>query len=169
MRDIDYYDHPANTAAQTHAHRSPHIRPWHWLVMFTVTSAIALGSYWFATRFPDTAHDILITVDRFGITEAGAKEQQRVYNINHMDNITFEEKQVLIKRTIFFGATREMVFLALGNPVCAWRTKASGKTPSTEYWVYYIDNDRKPTQLAFQNNELSSASKASALDSCHSS
>lgn len=123
------------------------------------------GGYWVAQKFPDKMNDLIIAVDRFGITEVGALEQQRVRTINRL-GITYEEKQVLIKRTVFLSATREMVYLALGDPVCVLQRKATNVEPATEYWVYYIEGDRKPTALAFQNNELISAGKASALDTC---
>lgn len=123
------------------------------------------GGYWAAQKFPDKMNDLLISVDRFGITEVGALEQQRVHTINRL-SITYEEKQVLIKRTVFLSATREMVYLALGDPVCVLQRPAAAAEPATEYWVYYIEGDRKPTALAFQNNELVNAGKASALDTC---
>lgn len=139
------------------------------LMKFSITIAILLliggGLYWAATRFPDKVEDLIIKVDRFGITEAGAIEQRRIYDINHL-RITYEEKQVLIQRTVFLSATRDMVRLALGDPVCKLQSRATSSEPATEYWVYYIEGDRKPTKLAFQNNELVNAGKASALDTC---
>lgn len=130
---------------------------------------IVIGSgifFWVAQAFPDKMKDLLISVDRFGITDVGAAEQQRVRSINRLRTITFEERQVLIQRTVFLGATREMVYLALGDPVCVLQVPASRQQPAAEAWVYYIEGDRKPTQLLFQNNELMNAGKTSALDAC---
>lgn len=135
------------------------------VVFLCLVLLCAGGGYWAANKFPDKMNDLIIAVDRFGITEVGALEQQRVRTINRL-NITYEEKQVLIKRTVFLSATREMVYLALGDPVCVLQRAATGTEPATEYWVYYIEGDRKPTALAFQNNELVTAGKASALDTC---
>lgn len=136
------------------------------LAIFLCVVLLCVGAgYWAAQKFPDKMTDLIIAVDRFGITEVGAQEQQRVRTINRL-GITYEEKQVLIKRTVFLSATREMVYLALGDPVCVLQRSAAAAEPATEYWVYYIEGDRKPTALAFQNNELISAGKASALDTC---
>lgn len=123
------------------------------------------GVYWLGQKFPDTMKDLIISVDRFGITEVGALEQKRVRTINRLP-ITYEEKQVLVQRTVFLSATREMVYLALGAPVCRLQSPKTATEPATEYWIYYIEGDRKPTKLAFQNNELMNAGKISALDTC---
>jgi hypothetical protein len=139
------------------------------IIKISVLIAIFLLSigtfYWIAHRFPDKVEELIIKVDRFGITEAGAVEQARIREINRL-RITYEEKQVLIQRTVFLNATRDMVSLALGDPMCKLQRAARGAEPATEYWVYYIEGDRKPTMLAFQNNELVNAGKASALDTC---
>lgn len=136
-----------------------------WIAFFLFIAITAGGVYWVGQKFPDKMEDLLIAVDRFGITEVGAAEQRRIRTINRL-RITYEEKQVLIQRTVFLGASREMVFLALGDPVCVLQTPANGKQAPIESWVYYIEGDRKPTQLSFQNNELTTAGKASALDTC---
>ncbi len=135
-----------------------------WLLLSGVLVAFGI-TYWIASAFPDKIRNLLIAVDRFGITEIGAAEQNRANTINTL-TITYEEKQVLINRTVFFGASRDMVTLALGKPVCVRQSAATENAPATEFWVYYIEDDRKPTQLAFQGNELISAQKSSALDTC---
>jgi hypothetical protein len=123
------------------------------------------AAYSIAAAFPHQVKSLLISVDRFGITTVGAYEQRRIRAINRL-SITFEEKQVLIKRTVFFGATRDMVELALGNPACIVDIEATKTSDAAEQWVYFIENDSKPTQLLFQANSLVSARKTSALDSC---
>jgi hypothetical protein len=136
------------------------------LIIFLAIVATAFGAtYAIAQAFPDKMKDLIIAVDRFGITDVGALEQKRVNKINRLP-ITYEEKQVLIKRTVFLNATREMVYLALGDPVCIAQTARTATEPASEHWVYYIEGDRKPTRLSFQNNELVNAGKASALDTC---
>ncbi|MCH2548125.1 MAG: hypothetical protein MK052_11025 [Alphaproteobacteria bacterium] len=122
-------------------------------------------TYWVASKYPDKVSDLIISIDRFGITDVGALEQKRIRTINRLA-VTYEEKQVLIQRTVFLNATREMVYLALGDPMCVLQTPATKSEPAIESWVYYIEGERKPTKLAFQNNELTSAGKASALDTC---
>lgn len=135
------------------------------ILFFMIVAIGAGGVYWLGQRFPDKMKDLIISVDHFGITEVGALEQKRVRTINRL-SITYEEKQVLIQRTVFLSATREMVYLALGAPVCRLQSAKTASEPATEYWVYYIEGDRKPTKLAFQNNELVTAGKSSALDTC---
>lgn len=131
-----------------------------------VATLVTIGlGVWFAQTYPKKLHDILITVDQFGFTEVGANEQSRIRTINRLA-ITYEEKQVLIKRTVFFGANLEMVELALGQPVCTQKVAARNEQPQTEYWVYFIEGDTKPTRLAFQSGELVAAAKSSALDIC---
>lgn len=155
------HQHPVQQAQHTGGRRATFIKLFAFLLIVICGSA---GVYWIAQKFPDKIRDLLIVVDRFGITEVGAAEQARIRTINRLP-ITYEEKQVLIQRTVFLGATREMVHLALGDPVCVLQTPVEGHG-TIESWVYYIEGDRKPTQLAFQNNELTTAGKASALDTC---
>lgn len=133
------------------------------LVGIIILGAVAV--YGIASAFPNKVKSFLITFDRFGLTHVGASEQMRIRNINRLQ-ITHEEKQVLINRTVFLNATRDMVSLALGAPVCSYNVAATTENPVSEIWVYYIEGDPKPTLLAFQNNELVNAGKASALDSC---
>lgn len=135
-------------------------------VIFLLTVVLgAVAAYGIATAFPHQMKAFLISFDQFGITNVGASEQSRIRRINRLA-ITHEEKQVLIKRTVFLGATREMVDMALGTPTCSYSTNATADKKVAEVWVYFIEGDPKPTLLAFQNNELVNAGRASALDSC---
>lgn len=136
-----------------------------WMIgLFSLAIFTLAGTFfWLGAKFPYQMHELIISVDRFGITDAGAQEQNRIRLINRL-SITYEEKQVLINRTVFLSATREMVLLALGQPVCAFKTEATASAP--EYWIYYIRNETKPTQLEFVENQLVSATKISALDAC---
>lgn len=163
---MDYTPYSSDINQQDSAHhmarrRSPATKI---AIFFAIILVCTGAAYWVAQTFPDKMKDLIITVDRFGITDVGALEQKRVRTINRL-SITYEEKQVLIQRTVFLSATREMVYLALGDPVCVLQGKGADATP-TEHWVYYIQGDRKPTMLSFQNNELVNAGKASALDTC---
>lgn len=158
-----YNDHYGNApAAQTGARGE---RSAVFLIILVAISVIALAAtmFWLGAKFPYQVRELIISVDRFGITDAGAQEQNRIRLINRL-SITYEEKQVLINRTVFLNATREMVLLALGNPVCAFKTEAGNNAP--EFWIYYIRNESKPTQLQFVENQLTSATKISALDAC---
>lgn len=166
---MDYM--PYSSDMEHHAQQPAQKAAGKWAMLVKIgifLSILVLGAgsvYWVAQKFPDKMKNLLISIDRFGITTVGAAEQQRVRTINRL-RITYEEKQVLIKRTVFLGATREMVYLALGDPVCVLQVPQTAQQPSTEAWIYYIDGDRRPTQLSFQSNELVGAGKTSALDSC---
>lgn len=165
--NMDYVPYPAdnNPQSQNVQAQAPQRRLlWLQISVSVLVVSLAFGTvYWYGQRYPDQVQSFLISVDRFGITEVGAAEQNRLNTILHLP-ITYEEKQVLNNRTVFFGATTEMVLLALGQPVCT--QKDAQTAPPTEYWVYYIETDRKPTKIAFQNNALVKAEKTSALDTC---
>ena len=116
---------------------------------------------------PEMLDSLLLRVDVLGITEAGAKEKQRIETIRSLE-IPFEKKKVLMERTIFMGASRQMVYLALGEPRKAQRYKtpisgSSGKDV-TEEWVYFFKGDSRPTVLEFKGQVLIGAHKTSKLD-----
>ncbi|MGB1540473.1 MAG: hypothetical protein ACPG80_05885 [Rickettsiales bacterium] len=159
-------DMDANTSAAAGVgHKGSNKLPTH-LIITAVMTFIMVGSILLLIYFfPSQFRSLLLAIDRFGVTEVGAQEQQRVRTINKLP-ITYEEKQVLINRTVFFGATQQMVVLALGQPFCSLNTQATVDQPPTEYWVYYIAGDVKPTRLSFQNDVLIAAGKQSALDLC---
>lgn len=165
---------PPVSTATDHQANSVHVKPAFRLSITTISFIaiflfiLFLGGfavYGIASAFPTQMKNLVIAIDRFGITRIGAYEQQRIRAINRL-SITHEEKQVLIKRTVFFGATRDMVELALGKPACVANMEATSSNPVSEKWVYFIEADSKPTQLLFQSNGLVSAGKTSALDSC---
>lgn len=135
------------------------------LILLGITLLGSFAFYSLASAYPGQIKAFIVAVDRFGITQVGANEQDRIRKVNRLP-ITFEEKQVLISRTVFFGATRDMVTLALGEPSCMESTATTESTPASEHWVYFIEGELKPTQLVFQNNTLVSAGKTSALDGC---
>lgn len=136
------------------------------VVLLCIIALGTLAFYSVASAYPKQMTGFLIAIDRFGITQVGAIEQDRIRKINRLP-ITYEEKQILIKRTVFFGATRDMVTLALGEPSCFENEDArAAGAEAREGWLYFIDGESKPTLLAFQNNTLVSAGKTSALDGC---
>jgi len=114
---------------------------------------------------PQLLADIMIRVDVFGWTHVVRVEQERLDKINNL-TIPYEDKQVLIKRTVFMGASPEMVELALGKPIKMAKTYqlADGKNVSQLYYVYYLPNDKRPTIFIFKDDVLVDAYKGSALD-----
>lgn len=123
-----------------------------------------LGSIYYVYSYkPEIAREFLLKIDRFGLTPVGQREQQRLQAINQLP-ITYAEKQVLINRTVFLGASTEMVILALGEP-----KKQQHVPPSQEHighttYVYHFPKDPKPILLRFRDNQLTTAEKASAID-----
>ena len=138
------------------------------IILFCIAVVLSFGAaYWFISSYPDKVREILITVDRFGITEVGAKEQNRVYTINRMAGLNFEEREVLINRTVFLGASTSMVRLALGEPVCEVMSPADTNYPDgATNWIYFIEGDSKPTRLVFAKDLLVTAQKSTALKVC---
>jgi len=112
---------------------------------------------------PELLTDILIQVDVMGITPVAQHEQHRLSQIQDL-TIPYEEKQVLIKRTVFIGAEPDMVKLALGEPKKIFEKRATGKEPTFLYYVYYLPNDKRPTIFVFQNNVLKDAYKDSTIN-----
>jgi hypothetical protein len=112
---------------------------------------------------PELMTDILIQVDVFGVTRIAKEEQQRLTDIKNL-TIPYEEKQVLVNRTVFMGASPDMVKLALGNPQKIVEKIWEGKSVMLTYYVYYLPNDKRPTVLVFQENKLVNAYKDSAIN-----
>lgn len=135
-------------------------------IPYLLVAIVTMVSVIYVDRLQPAAMDsLLMKIDTFGITSVGAKEKLRVAQIKSL-TITYEQKQVLIGRTIFMGADTTMVFLALGNPRSASATPgdASSHKPKIDKWVYYFSGDKRPTVLEFENSILTSAYKGSVLD-----
>lgn len=125
---------------------------------------ITFASIFYMNReHPTVVRELLLNVDAFGLTEVGAQERQRIAYIRQLD-IPYEKKDVLINRTVFMGASREMVYLALGNPRSATKQYDPNSKKTLETWAYYFPEESRPTMLVFEDGVLSSAYKGSALD-----
>jgi hypothetical protein len=114
---------------------------------------------------PQVMADILLEVDFFGWSDIAQVEQDRLDKIKNL-TIPYEEKQVLVRRTVFMGATTEMVGLALGKPMKTYEANAlvDGANIHQVYLVYYLPGDKRPTFFVFRNDVLMDAYKGSALD-----
>jgi hypothetical protein len=106
---------------------------------------------------PEVVKRLILAVDVLGVTPLGEEEQLRQTRINQL-SITYEEKQVLLSRTVFLGATQQMVTLALGTP------KEQKHTAQGTLYIYYLPDDPRPTILRFKSDKLAHAYKGSALD-----
>ncbi len=114
---------------------------------------------------PDAIKELLLHIDVLGITPEGSKERARIEQINALP-IPFEQRKILMERTIFMGASPEMVSLALGAPQEQQNgSRASmGTTISQQRWIYFLKDEQRPTVLEFENGVLISAYKGSALE-----
>ncbi len=111
---------------------------------------------------PTLVKELILSIDTFGVTSIGQEEISRQAAIRQLPKLTYEERQVLINRTVFLGATPNMVMLALGAPK-ERKAYHSPKGNGTIY-IYYLPDDPRPTILRFEDEKLVHAYKGSALD-----
>ncbi len=112
---------------------------------------------------PELLTDILLQIDIYGITPEARQEQARLAAIKEL-TIPFEEKEVLVNRTVFLGATQEMVLLALGEPKKVVEKHWEAKNLILTYYIYYLPNEKRPTIFVFQEGKLINAYKDSAIN-----
>ena len=102
---------------------------------------------------------MITKVDSMGITEQGRIENARQAKIDEL-NIPYEQRQSLKNKTVFIGATKIMVRLALGNPSEPVQFVEDNK----EVWIYYFEDFNRPTYLIFEGDKLISAKTGSNAD-----
>ncbi len=112
---------------------------------------------------PEMWNRMLLEVDVFGFSRAAQEEEARLDKIKNL-TIPYEEKQVLIDKKVFMGATTEMVKLALDKPYKIVERPWEGKNITLTYYIYYLKTDTRPTVLVFEEDKLVYAYKGSALD-----
>ena len=122
---------------------------------------------------PEIWTHLLIQFDVLDLTPEAKEEHTRETAISLLP-IHYEEKQVLINRTVFLGATQEMVRLALGDPKKyfppSFSKNEQGEIVKSIYYVYYLPGAIRPTILVFQEDKddklykLVSAYKGSVLE-----
>lgn len=133
------------------------------LLYITLGILVYAVLFYLQTYRPETMAEFLVKVDVFGFTDIARQEQERLGKIRDL-TIPYEEKQVLINRTVFIGATYDMVKLALGQPKKILQRAAEGSSVALIYYVYYLPGDKRPTILVFQQDKLTNAYKGSVLD-----
>ncbi len=112
---------------------------------------------------PGMLKELLIQIDVFGVSSASIEEKRRRNTITFLP-VPFEQREALKNRTVFLGATKEMVILAIGEPKTVSKPRSADKAEDKESWVYYFGDDARPTLLNFANNKLISTEKGSAID-----
>ena len=120
---------------------------------------IALTIFYIATFQKEAVDGFLKKYDFLGFSETGQAEKNRQYLINNLP-IPFEQRQALKQGTVFLGATKQMVELALGKPHGTPEQMSDG----TEKWVYFFQDSSRPTYLYFQQDKLANATKGTTLD-----
>lgn len=130
-------------------------------IILIVTAAM-MGFY-VSVYQPELINKLLINLDVFGLTRVAQQEHERIEKIRAL-TIPYEEKQVLMNRTVFMQASPEMVKLALGEPKRTFEKPWAERGTNLTYFVYYVADDKRPTILVFENEKLIHAYKGSALD-----
>jgi hypothetical protein len=123
----------------------------------------AMLCFYIVVYQPEMVNQLLIKIDVFNITEVAKEEHERIEKIRNL-TIPYEEKQVLMNRTVFMQATPDMVKLALGDPKKSFERPWQEHGTMLNYFVYYLGEDKRPTILVFENDKLIQAYKGSALD-----
>jgi hypothetical protein len=93
-----------------------------------------------------------ITFNVLGNNDDVKAEKNRLENIDLLP-IADEKKSILANHTIFLGATKTMVRLALGDPL----QEHADADKNISYWDYHLDEDIKATRLMFNQDTLVSA------------
>lgn len=109
--------------------------------------------------------ELVLKLDRYGFTSASKQEMARVATIDALD-IPADKRLILQQRTIFLGATPQMVLLALGEPMAEMRLpKTAESAAGTIVMVYRFSEANRPTVLRFdQENLLQAAEKRSMYE-----
>lgn len=118
-------------------------------------------TFYFCLYQPDLVKKLIIKVDVFYFSELAEQEHERIEKIRAL-TIPYEQKLVLMNRTVFLQASQEMIKLALGEPQSA----IPDPPPTTGHatLVYYLGEDKRPTLFEFEDDKLLSAHKGSSLD-----
>lgn len=133
------------------------------LFIALVIGGSAAVYYYVSTHRPDVLEQVKLKLDRLGLGVEDPGEVKRVAEINRLP-ISYEEKQILINRTIFLGASPRMVMLALGKPKEGHKTRDRLSGQESIILVYHLPKDLRPTMLRFENNKLTEAKKGSSID-----
>lgn len=130
------------------------------IIQGTMFLFLIVGSIFYIYKFhSEDIKLLLIKFDTIGITEIGDAEQKRIDAISSLD-IPYEQRKALTENTIFIGANKLMVVLALGEPI-----RSTTNEYSEDVWIYHFDARSRPVLLHFDDDEiLYKAEKGSALD-----
>ena len=133
------------------------------LLIILLLASAGVYAYVYTQR-PDIIKQVLLKVNDFGLVETRtAEDLDRIDQINQL-SISYEEKQVLINRTIFMGASPRMVMLAIGKPKSGHKVVNDHTGRESVILVYHLPKELSPTILQFDEGKLSKAEKGSSID-----
>lgn len=133
------------------------------VILLLCLTIAAAGIFLIKERHPEIYYSINIYTGFMENKETRIKEKRRIDSIQLLP-ISLEKKNILISRTIFMGATTNMVELALGKPLNSNQVNVKHKDGSStllDNWIYHFPNDTRSTLLQFENNQLVSAQRIS--------
>lgn len=133
------------------------------LILFILALLLCVsGGAYVALSHPKFVENTILALDTGGLTDIGRKELNRRAQISALP-IPIEQKEVLLKKQIFKGASVEMAQLALGSPRQSFQVQRTTNQRVTVL-VYVFDANQRPTLLRFINNELDTAQQGYAGD-----
>ncbi len=122
--------------------------------IFLATGSLAV----IKVKNPDAFYSLAISFSAFEKNSEIGAEQQRLSKIRLLP-ISDEKKEILVSKTVFLGASPNMVLLALGKPMSEERDAAQ---EGAQRWIYHFQDDSRPTELRFEDYKLVSARKISS-------
>ena len=100
---------------------------------------------------PEELNALIIRIDVFGLTKISKYEHYREDKIKRLSGIGATEKEILLNRTVYLGATAEMVEYALGPPKLLFKDKDTNPMHRL-FYVYFLVGDKRPTVFEFSCN-----------------
>ena len=129
------------------------------LVKIIIVIALLGGIIFYFGSYNKAAfNEFLLEHDNMGLTEIASKELARKDSINRL-NIPHEQKQALLNKTVFIGATKQMVGLAIGFPI-----RKTVNSEGKDKWFYIVDDSTTPIILTFTGDKLAKAERGTNLD-----
>lgn len=129
------------------------------LLKFIIFIALIGGIIFYFGSYNKAAFsEFVLEHDNIGLTELASKEIARKDSINRL-NIPYEQKQALINKTVFIGATKQMVNLAISLPI-----RKTVDSNGHDKWFYIVDDSTTPIILTFNGEKLAKAERGTNLD-----
>ena len=132
-------------------------------IKLLVILLLLCGAFLYVQNYrKDELEKFYLKFDSWGVTQVGRDELQRRAAIDALQDqgVIFVQQEALKNRTVFLGATDQMVLLALGKPI----KNPEMNTLNQQVWTYSFDDYGRPTLLYFDKRDgkwiLSKAEKS---------